>query len=78
MSTPDQLLSDLDNLKSRLESTTASYLSSMGWRGTCELGALWLWTREIDGKVAYVNEASALWLCAHGYCDEPQAEASAA
>lgn len=43
------------------------FLESKGWKYTSEMGALWLWKKEIEGKLVYVNESSAIWLCDHDY-----------
>ena len=53
-------LDGIEDVERDLESVNRSYLQVRGWRCTCEVGALWLWKREIGGKIAYLSESSAL------------------
>lgn len=53
-------LDGLLDAENGLESLESEYLRLRGWRLNCEIGALWLWTKEIKGKTIYVNRDTAL------------------
>jgi len=39
------------------------FLTKKGWKHTCSLpGALWLWSKEVDGRTVYVQTDTAVYI----------------
>lgn len=55
-------LNALSAAKTDVESHIRRFLQEMGWHYNCEIHSVWLWKKEIDGKMVYVNESTALWI----------------
>jgi hypothetical protein len=62
---------NLENEKEQLDWKMDAHLRKKGWESTSSTpGCLWLWRKEISGKIYLVNKASAVhmqaWLDEYG------------
>lgn len=51
---------DVDRARQDLQFAIAKWLTSKGWRHTSEVACVWLWQGNVDGKVVYVDEGTAV------------------
>lgn len=58
-----QLSGEIEKKKDELEAVRSALLRASGWTHNCDIGSMWLWSKEIDGKgVVYMNKETACHL----------------
>lgn len=52
-----QILEDIETHYNELAQLRSKYLRLRGWQFTCQtVGSLWLWQKEINGKIYLMSE----------------------
>lgn len=60
MKDPIEILADFEEALKNVMRLRSDFLHAMGWKESCDIGGVWLWAKEIDGKQVRVDMAAAL------------------
>lgn len=60
MKEPIEILADFEEALKDVARLRSDFLYAMGWKEACDIGGVWLWAKEIDGKQVRVDMAAAL------------------
>lgn len=55
-----QILAEFETALKDVARLRSDFLYAMGWKEVCDIGGVWLWAKEIDGKHVRVDMAAAL------------------